>query len=35
MALAVRNDIDYILVENNGEGFIVAKNRAESVFKGK
>lgn len=35
MALAVRNDIDYILVENNGEGFIVAKNRAESVFKWK
>ncbi len=35
MALAVRNDIDYILVENNGEQFIVAKNRAESVFKGK
>ena len=35
MALAVRNDIDYILVENNSEQFIVAKNRAESVFKGK
>lgn len=33
MALAVRNDIDYVLVENGGEQFIVAKNRAESVFK--
>lgn len=33
MALAVRNDIDYILVENSGEQYIVAKNRAESVFK--
>jgi hypothetical protein len=35
MALAVRNDIDYLLVENNGEGYIVAKNRVENVFKGK
>lgn len=35
MALAVRNDIDYILVENNAEQYIVAKNRAESVFKWK
>lgn len=35
MALAVRNDIDYILVENNGEQYIVAKSRAESVFKWK
>ena len=35
MALAVRNDIDYILVESNSEQYIVAKNRAESVFKGK
>lgn len=33
MALAVRNDIDYVLVENGGEQFIVAKSRAESVFK--
>ena len=33
MALAVRNDIDYVLVDNGGEQFIVAKNRAESVFK--
>jgi isoleucyl-tRNA synthetase len=33
MALAVRNDINYVLVENNGEQFILAKNRAESVFK--
>lgn len=33
MALAVRNDIDYVLVENNGEQLIVAKNRAETVFK--
>ena len=35
MALAVGENIDYILVENNSEQFIVAKNRAESVFKGK
>lgn len=35
MALAVGADIDYILVENNSEGYIVAKNRAETVFKGK
>ena len=33
MALAVRNDIDYVLVENGGDGYIVAKNRAETVFK--
>ena len=33
MALAVRNDIEYVLVENNGEKFIVAKNRLETVFK--
>ncbi len=35
MALAVRKDIDYVLVENNGETYIVAKNRLETVFKGK
>jgi valyl-tRNA synthetase len=35
MALAVRNDIDYILVTYNGEYMVVAKNRAESVFKWK
>ena len=35
MALAVRNDIDYALVENSGEQYIVAKNRLETVFKGK
>ena len=35
MALAVRNDIDYVLVENTGEWYIVAKNRLETVFKGK
>lgn len=35
MALVVGKDIDYILAENNGEQFIVAKNRAEAVFKGK
>lgn len=53
MALAVRNDIDYVLVENdftflpelNNDGspkdledyeyYIVAKNRFETVFKGK
>mgnify|MGYP002776295343 CR=1 FL=1 len=35
MALAVRNDIDYLLVENTEEKYIVAKNRAETVFKGK
>ncbi len=35
MALAVRNDIDYVLVANSGEQYIVAKNRLETVFKGK
>lgn len=35
MALVVGKDIAYILAENNGEHFIVAKNRAEAVFKGK
>ncbi len=33
MALAVRNDIEYVLVLYSGEYMIVAKNRAESVFK--
>lgn len=33
MALAVRNDIEYVLVTYSGEYMIVAKNRAESVFK--
>jgi isoleucyl-tRNA synthetase len=32
MALAVRNDIDYVLVTYNGEYMVVAKNRAESVY---
>lgn len=35
MALAVRDDIDYVLVDSSGEQYIVAKNRAETVFKGK
>lgn len=35
MALAVGADIEYVLVEQEGEQYIVAKNRAESVFKGK
>jgi isoleucyl-tRNA synthetase len=35
MALAVRKDIDYVLVENNGEGYVVARNRLETVFKWK
>ena len=35
MALAVRKDIDYVLVGNNGEQFIVALNRLETVFKWK
>ena len=35
MALAVRNNIDYVLVSNNGEGYVVARNRLETVFKGK
>jgi isoleucyl-tRNA synthetase len=35
MALAVRNDIEYVLVSYSGEYMIVAKNRLESVFKGK
>ena len=33
LMLAVGEKIDYVLVENNTEHFIVAKNRAESVFK--
>jgi isoleucyl-tRNA synthetase len=33
MALAVRKDIEYVVVENNGEKLIVAKNRLETVFK--
>jgi isoleucyl-tRNA synthetase len=33
LMLAVGEGIDYVLVENNTEHFIVAKNRAESVFK--
>ena len=35
MALAVRNNIDYVLVSNNGESYVVARNRLETVFKGK
>ena len=35
IALAVGKDIDYVLVKNGEENFIVAKSRAESVFKGK
>ncbi len=35
MALAVGENIEYVLVKNNDEHFIVAKNRAEAVFKGK
>lgn len=35
MALAVGADIEYVLVENDGEQYVVAKNRVESVFKGK
>lgn len=35
MALAVGKDIDYVLVKNNDENFIVAASRAEAVFKGK
>lgn len=35
MALAVRNDIDYVLVSQHDEAYIVAKNRLETVFKGK
>lgn len=33
MALAVRKDIDYIIVSYSGEYMVIAKNRAESVFK--
>ena len=35
MALAVGKDIDYVLVKNSDEQFIVAASRAEAVFKGK
>lgn len=35
MALSVGKDIDYVLVKNGDEQFIVAKSRAEAVFKGK
>ncbi len=35
MALAIGENIDYVMVENNWERFVVAKNRIESVFKGK
>jgi isoleucyl-tRNA synthetase len=35
MALAVNQNIDYILIESNEEQYVVAKNRAENVFKGK
>jgi isoleucyl-tRNA synthetase len=35
MALAVRKDIEYVVIENNGEKLIVAKNRLETVFKWK
>lgn len=35
MALGVGEDIDYVLVENSGEQFIIAQNRVETVFKGK
>ncbi len=35
MALAVGKDIDYVLVKNGDEQFIVAKSRVEAVFKGK
>lgn len=35
MALAVGKDIDYVLVKNSDEQFIIAASRAESVFKGK
>ncbi|MDP3741608.1 MAG: isoleucine--tRNA ligase [bacterium] len=32
VALAVGKDIDYVMVEKDGENYIVAKNRLESVF---
>lgn len=35
MALSVGKDIDYVLAKNGDEQFIVAKSRAEAVFKGK
>ena len=35
MALAVGTGISYVVVENNNEEYIVAKNRVEPVFKGK
>ncbi|MDD2693842.1 MAG: class I tRNA ligase family protein [Candidatus Gracilibacteria bacterium] len=35
MALGIGEKITYVLVENNGENYIVAATRAETVFKGK
>ena len=35
MALGIGEKITYALVENNGENYIVAATRAETVFKGK
>lgn len=33
MALAVNSELDYVLVESEGAQYILAKNRAEMVFK--
>jgi isoleucyl-tRNA synthetase len=35
MALAVNKDLEYVIVESDSVQFVVAKNRVESVFKGK
>lgn len=35
MAIAVHNDLTYVLVQIEDEGYLVAKNRLETVMKGK
>jgi isoleucyl-tRNA synthetase len=35
MALAVNKDLEYVIVESDSVQFVVAKNRVETVFKGK
>lgn len=35
LMLAVGKNIDYVLVSHDGEGYIVAKSRLETVFRGK
>lgn len=35
MALGVNKDLDYVVVNCDGDGYVVAKARVEDVFKGK